>query len=35
VIDILDRELHLIMRQAGTPTLSAITPQHVVRVSDG
>jgi (S)-2-hydroxy-acid oxidase len=33
VIDILDRELNLIMRQAGTPTLSAIKPQHVVRAS--
>jgi 4-hydroxymandelate oxidase len=29
VIDILTRELHSIMRQAGTPTLAAITPDHV------
>jgi isopentenyl diphosphate isomerase/L-lactate dehydrogenase-like FMN-dependent dehydrogenase len=30
VIDILTRELQQIMRQAGTPTLSNITPDHVV-----
>jgi hypothetical protein len=30
VIDILNRELNAIMRQAGTPTLASITPQHVV-----
>jgi (S)-2-hydroxy-acid oxidase len=30
VIDILNRELLQIMRQAGTPTLASITPAHVV-----
>jgi isopentenyl diphosphate isomerase/L-lactate dehydrogenase-like FMN-dependent dehydrogenase len=30
VIDILDRELAQIMRQAGTPTLASITRKHVV-----
>ena len=30
VIDILNRELAQIMRQAGTPTLASITPKHVV-----
>jgi 4-hydroxymandelate oxidase len=35
VIDILDRELNNIMRQAGTPTLARITPQHLVRSRDG
>jgi (S)-2-hydroxy-acid oxidase len=34
VIDILDRELNAIMRQAGTPTLASITPQHLVRSRD-
>lgn len=29
VLDILHRELQQIMRQAGTPTLASITPQHV------
>ena len=31
VIDILNRELAAIMRQAGTPTLADITPAHVLR----
>ncbi len=31
VVGILDRELEAIMRQAGTPTLAAITPAHVLR----
>ena len=31
VIDILNTELANIMRQAGTPTIAAITPGHVVR----
>ena len=35
VIDILNRELNAIMRQAGTPTLASITPQHLVRSRDG
>jgi (S)-2-hydroxy-acid oxidase len=35
VIDILDRELNTIMRQAGTPTLASITPRHLVRSRDG
>ncbi len=35
VIDLLDRELNTIMRQAGTPTLASITPQHLVRSRDG
>jgi (S)-2-hydroxy-acid oxidase len=30
VIDTLDRELLQIMRQAGTPTLASITPDHVI-----
>ena len=30
VIDILTRELQQIMRQAGTPTLASITPDHVI-----
>ena len=30
VIDILNRELAQIMRQAGTPTLASITREHVV-----
>lgn len=30
VIDILSRELQTIMRQAGTPTLAAITPSHIM-----
>jgi hypothetical protein len=30
VIDILNRELVQIMRQAGTPTLASITREHVV-----
>ncbi len=30
VIDILNRELAQIMRQAGTPTLASITPAHVI-----
>jgi isopentenyl diphosphate isomerase/L-lactate dehydrogenase-like FMN-dependent dehydrogenase len=30
VIDLLNRELLQIMRQAGTPTLADITPGHVV-----
>ena len=32
VIDILNRELADIMKQAGTPTLASITPAHVSRV---
>jgi (S)-2-hydroxy-acid oxidase len=35
VIDILNRELNAIMRQAGTATLASITPQHLVRSRDG
>jgi isopentenyl diphosphate isomerase/L-lactate dehydrogenase-like FMN-dependent dehydrogenase len=35
VIDILNRELNTIMRQAGTPTLASIRPQHLVRSHDG
>jgi len=31
VINILNRELTTIMRQAGTPTLASITPTHVIR----
>src|SRR6202790_1034620 len=34
VIDLLNRELAAIMRQAGTPTIAAITPAHVVRSPD-
>jgi isopentenyl diphosphate isomerase/L-lactate dehydrogenase-like FMN-dependent dehydrogenase len=30
VIDILTRELQQIMRQAGTPALANITPDHVI-----
>ncbi|GAA0722072.1 alpha-hydroxy acid oxidase [Dokdonella soli] len=30
VIDLLTRELRQIMRQAGTPTIAAITPEHVI-----
>jgi len=30
VIDILNRELQLIMRQAGTPRLASITREHVI-----
>jgi isopentenyl diphosphate isomerase/L-lactate dehydrogenase-like FMN-dependent dehydrogenase len=30
VIDILNRELAAIMRQAGTPTLASITREHLV-----
>ena len=30
VIDLLTRELEIVMRQAGTPTIDAIGPQHVV-----
>jgi len=35
VIDILNRELMTIMRQAGTPTLAGITPALLVRSRDG
>ena len=35
VIDILNRELMTIMRQAGTPTLAGITPSLLVRSRDG
>jgi len=35
VIDILNRELQTIMRQAGTPTLAGISTQLVVRSRDG
>ena len=35
VIDILNRELTTIMRQAGTPTIASITGAHVVRSIDG
>jgi 4-hydroxymandelate oxidase len=35
VIDILNRELAAIMRQAGTPTLASITREHLVRSRDG
>ena len=35
VIDILNRELMTIMRQAGTPTLAGITSAHLVRSRDG
>ncbi len=31
VIDVLNRELAAIMRQAGTPTIASITSAHVVR----
>jgi isopentenyl diphosphate isomerase/L-lactate dehydrogenase-like FMN-dependent dehydrogenase len=34
VIDILNRELAAIMRQAGTATIASITPEHVVRARD-
>jgi hypothetical protein len=33
VLDILNRELAVIMRQAGTPTLADITSAHVLRFS--
>lgn len=33
VMDILTRELQQIMRQAGTPSLSSITPAHVIASS--
>jgi 4-hydroxymandelate oxidase len=35
VVDILDRELNTIMRQAGTPTLAGITPQLLARRREG
>jgi len=35
VIDILNRELAAIMRQAGTPTIASITRAHVVRSAGG
>jgi (S)-2-hydroxy-acid oxidase len=35
VIDILNRELAAIMRQAGTATIASIKPEHVVRSRDG
>lgn len=35
VMDILNRELVGIMRQAGTPTLASITRDHLVRTRDG
>jgi (S)-2-hydroxy-acid oxidase len=35
VIDILDRELNIIMTQAGTPTLANITPQQLMRRREG
>jgi (S)-2-hydroxy-acid oxidase len=35
VIDILNRELAAIMRQAGTPALASITREHLVRSHDG
>jgi 4-hydroxymandelate oxidase len=35
VIDLLNSELHTIMRQAGTPTLASITPQHLLRSREG
>jgi (S)-2-hydroxy-acid oxidase len=35
VIDILNRELTGIMRQAGTPTIASITPEHLVRSREG
>jgi hypothetical protein len=35
VIDILNRELMTIMRQAGTPTLTGITSALLVRSRDG
>jgi (S)-2-hydroxy-acid oxidase len=35
VIDILDRELNIIMTQAGTPTLASITPQQLMRMREG
>ena len=35
VIDILNRELAEIMRQAGTPSIGAITSAHVLRTRDG
>ena len=35
VLDILNRELAMIMRQAGTPTIASITGAHVLRSKDG
>jgi len=35
VIDVLNRELAAIMRQAGTPTIASITRAHVVRSAGG
>jgi 4-hydroxymandelate oxidase len=35
VIDILNRELATIMRQAGTPTIASITDAHVLRSKEG
>jgi 4-hydroxymandelate oxidase len=35
VIDILDRELNIIMTQAGTPTLASITAQQLMRTREG
>jgi (S)-2-hydroxy-acid oxidase len=35
VIDILNRELATIMRQAGTPTIASISREHVLRSKDG
>ena len=32
VLAMLRRELELVMRQSGTPTLASITPKHVERV---
>ncbi len=32
VINILNRELTTIMKQAGTPTLASITPEHVLKI---
>jgi isopentenyl diphosphate isomerase/L-lactate dehydrogenase-like FMN-dependent dehydrogenase len=34
VIDILDRELNIIMTQAGTPTLASITPKQLMRTRE-
>jgi hypothetical protein len=31
----LDRELNIIMTQAGTPTLANITPQQLMRTREG
>jgi 4-hydroxymandelate oxidase len=35
VLDILRRELQMVMRQAGTPSIAKITRRHVVLRSDG